>query len=318
MDSRTAEMRDTTLLAVAAVLGVVLVPAFGIVGMPIVAAAVIGLAYRGHALTAAIVSAVGVGVVAALDATAVVYATIVIVGILLAVSLLPRVNVQAVGAMLAALVAVAGVASDSLLAWRQHMTLWAANEANVRAAMAQFTAAIGPSASVDTGDQTRLLEGMMMSAWPSVYVVTGLVMSVVTIAAIGWAAHRAGRDVGVPALGMLDLTPHVVWPLVIGLLLSAVSRSSLPYAVVMGAVGLNLLLCARALFFIQGMGVSAGVLNRAGVGRGGRIFALAALAAIDAVTLAVSLVGLVDFWLNIRRLPRDGSTPSETATETPE
>jgi hypothetical protein len=75
-------------------------------------------------------------------------------------------------------------------------------------------------------------------------------------------------------------------------------------------VGLNLVLCARTLFVLQGLSVSAGLLDRAGVGLGGRILALAALAALDALTLVVSFVGLLDFWVNFRRLPRDGVTPT--------
>ena len=75
-------------------------------------------------------------------------------------------------------------------------------------------------------------------------------------------------------------------------------------------MGLNLVLCARTLFVLQGLSVSAGVLDRAGVGLGGRILALAALAALDALTLAVSFIGLLDFWVNFRRLPRDGVTPA--------
>jgi hypothetical protein len=65
----------------------------------------------------------------------------------------------------------------------------------------------------------------------------------------------------------------------------------------------------HTLFALQGLGVAAGVLDRTRVGRGVRIFALAALVALDTVTLAVSFAGLLDFWVNFRRLPRDGATP---------
>jgi len=102
---------------------------------------------------------------------------------------------------------------------------------------------------------------------------------------------------------------------VLSLLLAlAVSNSSVPYASTMWIVGLNLLLSVRALFALQGFGVSAGVLDRTGVGRGVRIFALAALAALDAFTFAISFVGLLDLWINFRRLPRDGATPQSPTT----
>jgi len=43
--------------------------------------------------------------------------------------------------------------------------------------------------------------------------------------------------------------------------------------------------------------------------------ALAALAALDAFTYVVSFTGLVDFWINFRRLPRDGVTPTAPLSE---
>ena len=95
-----------------------------------------------------------------------------------------------------------------------------------------------------------------------------------------------------------------------GLFLLAASYASFAGSSMLGVVGLNLVLCARTLFFLQGFSVAAGVLDRAGVGLGGRILALAVLAALDALTLVVSFTGLLDFWVNFRRLPRDGVTPT--------
>jgi len=73
------------------------------------------------------------------------------------------------------------------------------------------------------------------------------------------------------------------------------------------------------VFSVQGLGVSAGVLDRTGVGPGVRILAMAALAVIDAFSAGIPLgfIGLVDFWVNFRRLPRDGATPTSPAPEVP-
>ena len=89
----------------------------------------------------------------------------------------------------------------------------------------------------------------------------------------------------------------------------------MPVWVSVGVVGLNLVLCVRTLFFLQGISVAAGVLDRAGVGLGGRILALAALAALDVPTFVLSFTGLLDFWVNIRRLPREGTAPVVTDPE---
>jgi hypothetical protein len=58
------------------------------------------------------------------------------------------------------------------------------------------------------------------------------------------------------------------------------------------------------------------VLDRTGVGLGGRILAWAALAVLDAFSAWTffSFVGLLDFWINFRRLPRDGATPQSPTT----
>jgi len=142
------------------------------------------------------------------------------------------------------------------------------------------------------------------------YFVTGLVTAIAVIYGVAWAAKRSGRTVMVPPLARLDLSPHVLWPFVIGLFALAASYSPIAHAATWGTVGLNLVWCCGALFSLQGLGVSAGVLERTGVGPGVRILALAALAVIDAFLAGIPLgfVGLVDFWVNFRRLPRDGVT----------
>jgi len=154
---------------------------------------------------------------------------------------------------------------------------------------------------------------MLLSLIPMMYFFTGLVTAVIVIIAIRWAADRCGRAVKVPTLSHLDLTPHVLWPFIVGLFALAASYGPVANPTLWRTVGLNLVLCVRALFALQGFGVSAGVLDRTGVGPGGRILALAALAVLDVFTLAVSFIGLVDFWVNFRRLPRDGATPSSPA-----
>jgi hypothetical protein len=96
--------------------------------------------------------------------------------------------------------------------------------------------------------------------------------------------------------------------------LLAAGRSGVSGAALLGVVGLNLVMCVRMLLLIQGLGVAAGTLDRIGVGLGVRILALAAFAALDAFTFGGSFVGLVDFWVNFRRLPRDGFTPEPFAS----
>ncbi|MEI7815478.1 MAG: hypothetical protein WCJ13_11920, partial [Coriobacteriia bacterium] len=60
-------MRDTSLLSVAVVLGALMAPQLAVVGLPIAAAGIAGLAYRGKVALAAVAAALGVGAVAALQ-----------------------------------------------------------------------------------------------------------------------------------------------------------------------------------------------------------------------------------------------------------
>ena len=300
----TTQIRDTGLLSAAIVLGVIVAPQIAILGLPIAAAGIAGLAYRGHALAATVAAALGVVAVAVLRPADVVMAAPALTAILLAVALLPKLDIQAVGAMLVAVFGLAGAAQETLFFRSLGTTATAFNDA-----LAQAEKSAGPSASPETIQQMRDVVHMLVTLIPTVYFVTGFLSAIAVITAIAWAARRSGRSINVPRFSRIDLSPHVLWPFVAGLFLLAASYSAVPGAAILGVVGLNLVLCVRMLFLLQGMSVAAGVLDRTSVGLGGRILALAALAALDVFTYAVSFTGLLDFWINFRRLPRDGVTP---------
>jgi uncharacterized protein YybS (DUF2232 family) len=64
----------------------------------------------------------------------------------------------------------------------------------------------------------------------------------------------------------------------------------------------------RWVLFAQGVAVFAGLYERVKVSKAGRAFGYATLAITEAFLPLVSLTGLVDVWLNFRKLPRDGRT----------
>jgi hypothetical protein len=309
VNTSTAQIRDTGLLSAATVLGVVLTPVIAFVGLPIAAAGIAGLAYRGRALAAAVASALGIVAVALGSPTEVIMVAPALTAVLLAVALLPKVDSQIVGAVLTFVFGLAGAAQQELFFRAQGTTVSASMTAQLNAALQQAERQAGPNATAESIQQMRDFVHLLVTVTPTAYFAAGLLSAVGVIAAIAWAARRSGRAVNVPRFSRIDLSPHVLWPFVAGLFLLAASYSAIPGAAIVGAVGLNLVLCVRMLFLLQGMSVAAGVLDRTGVGLGGRILALAALAALDAFTLAVSFAGLLDFWINFRRLPRDGVTP---------
>jgi hypothetical protein len=299
VDARATGIRDASLLSVAVVLGALMSPQLAVVGLPVAAAGVAGLAYRGKVAFAAVAAALGIGAVAALQRIDVVF-----------VVMLPKRSAQVVGAVLVGVLTLASVAFEEVLARGQGTTLAAATALQMQAVVGELVKALGSSASAELVSRLKEVAVTMSSAWPATYFESAVVVGVLVIVAIAWAARRAGREVNVPSLSRLDLTPHVLWVFVVGLLFLAASYGAFTVSRTLGVVGLNLVLCARTLFILQGLSVSAGLLDRTGVGLGGRILALAALAALDALTLVVSFIGLLDFWINFRRLPRDGVTPA--------
>jgi hypothetical protein len=309
MEARTSGIRDASLLSVAVVLGALMAPQLAAVGLPVAAAGVAGLAYRGRLALAAVAAALGVAAVFALQRIDVVFVAPAVAAVVLSVVMLPRRSAQVVGAVLVGVLTLATFGFEELLARAQGTTLTAATALQLQLAIGELVKALGSSASVELVGRLKEVAQTMATAWPATYFESAVIAGVLVIAAIAWTARRAGRQVNVPPLSRLDLTPHVLWPFVAGLLLLAASYGPFSASKAFGVVGLNLVLCARTLFALQGLSVSAGVLDRTGVGLGGRILALAALAALDALTLVVSFIGLLDFWVNFRRLPRDGVTP---------
>jgi hypothetical protein len=251
----------------------------------------------------------GVVGVAAVQLQSVIFVAPALIAVFLAVVMLPLVDAQIVGAILTAVLAVAGAGRDYVLLKSEGTSLYAMLSSELNKMVAQEAQSSGGATTVQA---MRDAVAMMLSLIPMMYFVTGFVTAIAVVYGIAWAARRSGRAVKVPPFSQLDLTPHVLWPFVVGMFALAASYSPVAYASVLGTVGLNLVWCCGAIFSLQGIAVSAGVLERTRVGPGVRILVLAALVVIDAFSAGIPLgfIGLVDFWVNFRRLPRDGVTPS--------
>jgi Predicted membrane protein (DUF2232) len=313
MDARISRIGDSVMLSAAIVLGTALAPILAFVGLPVAAAGIAGLAYRGRVTLAAFAAAAGVVVVGVLDVSSVVFVAPVLAAVVLTVVLLPKRPIQSVATALVAVLAIANMAADALFARSKGTTLPATIAQESQALVADMSKAMGASAPADTLRAFKDAARLIASAWPSAYFQGAVFVGVLVVVAVVWAARRVDRPLGVPPLSRLDLTPHVLWVFVAGLFLLAASYASFAGASTLGVVGLNLVLCARTLFFLQGISVAAGMLDRTSVGLGGRILAMAVLAALDALTLVVSFTGLLDFWVNFRRLPRDGAMQTTVA-----
>lgn len=143
---------------------------------------------------------------------------------------------------------------------------------------------------------------------PSVLAFLAGVTAVASVGAVVAILRRAGAEVrAVPPLAEFDLDPRVVWALIGALVLMAADKFSGGWrGGALGVIGENVLLTMRWVLFAQGIAVFAGLYERSKMSRAGRAFGYVALAITEAVLPLVSLTGLVDIWLNVRKLPRDG------------
>ncbi len=308
--------RDTVLLAGAVILGALAGAVLPIVGLPLAAAGLAGLIFRGRVVAAAFTGglAVALGTFARpVDAALLVPVFVVM---LFAIGGMQRRTALAnVGLLTAALMA-GSFARTALWAWLEGTTFLALTRAGIDAAVESFVAAAGANGGDVTilGVDPELLADLMARLWPVDYFASALTVAVLMVAVAGWAASRTGAEVQrLPRLDALDLSPHVLWPFIGAFAFLAAGRA-IDGAEMATTVGLNLLLGVRLLLLAQGLGVTSAFYRRIGLGTLMRGIGYALLVAADTVLPFVSMVGLIDFWANFRKLPRS-DTPSAERLE---
>lgn len=265
------------------------------------------LAYRGRMLAAVAGVLVGVAVLGLVAPVWLVFALPAASAVLLAVALLRTRSAQLVAAALIGVIMAAAVAADALLARAEGLSLVAALRADAAASAAALSESLG-TAGQGLTEQIELARATLVTLAPGLYFQTALLGAVLVIAAVSWGARRSGADLGVPRIRDLDLSVHVLWGLLAGLVALAAARIMGDDAATLQAVGINLLFCVRSLFFLQGIAVFSAIFDVPKTGRAKMLVLYFALWVLDQLLLVVSLVGLVDFWANFRRLPRDGAT----------
>lgn len=170
-----------------------------------------------------------------------------------------------------------------------------------------------PGGGVEGAQGQQQLDELVDTAvrlMPSTLVFIAGVTAIACVAAVVRVLRGAGIAVSqVPPLAAFDVDPRVVWGLIAAIVFLAADKFSGAWrGGVLGVAGENLLLTMRWVLFAQGIAVFAGLYERTKVSKAGRAFGYAALAITEAVLPLVSLTGLLDVWLNLRKLPRDGRT----------
>lgn len=321
-NSPAASASGRMLLSVLGVIGgaLLVVVVHPMVGLPVATAALVSLTLRreaGAAIAAAIAGGAAATVVASLSAW------IVFVP-LMGVPVTARVPYVHAAWITASLV-VAGMVTPWLLrrvtALRATAVVALALSAVEVSALASLAsgAGLGLSAYVTAGAREMVaLVGMAQelgevfaTSWPAMLVAMNMFAALFVVVVAGATGSRLDPLIRpFPALADVDLDPRVALLAIVTVALLAVGRLTASSVPLLEQLGMNLLVVARMVFLLQGLAVFAGLYRRAKVSRPVRLLGFALLGVTEMMIPAVSLTGLADIWLNLRRMPRDGAIPA--------
>lgn len=127
-----------------------------------------------------------------------------------------------------------------------------------------------------------------------------------------WVFDRVRRRSGWTAFSKLDLSYWWVAPLIAGVVVYIVSRvPGVPHQNEVWVVALNILVVSVIPLFVQGAACCKGIINRSGLAIAWQLVVGFFGLATGVVFIVFPIVGLVDFWANFRKLPRDGQEPEQ-------
>jgi hypothetical protein len=310
--------RTTIPLVLVALVGALSVVVFHpLIGLPIAGVALAALVYREQTTIALAASLLG-AVLAGFLAHATVYVVVFpLIGVPVP-ALAPYVFTALVAASLLlvgpgavallrrrSMLATAGVLAVALTTLQAGALAAFASGAGTR--IGEYVSTAAARLVTETGAAEEL-GSAVASMWPGALVTMNgftAMLVVIGVVTVGVRSGMAPRHIS--PLATLDLDPRTVVLPIAAVALLAAGRfqggadSTLTFA------GQNLLVVARWVFFGQGLAVFAGLYARAKVARPVRAFGFVLLGITEAFIPAVSLMGLADIWLNVRRLPRDTS-----------
>lgn len=305
--------RDIVLLGTGCVVAALLVPELPFVGAPLATLALAWLTYQGRAGIAAGLALLAAAAVAFAAADPLV--ALIVGPMLLLCGPATAIALESRSALRVALALGVGIAvvwfatlvGEVVASGLGPMRFYADQVAEMTKLM---TAVLG-SAPQDA-ETVREAVRMVLELWPSYLVVSAGLTALLSVLSATAVARWTGRQVNaLPKLASADLTVHVAWPAIIGLLLLAAAGFRQTDTAWYAVVARNLLFVGRALLFMQGLAVFAGLYERAQFKGPIRTIGFAMLVFTESMIPLVSLTGLADLWMNIRRLPREAGPATE-------
>lgn len=159
------------------------------------------------------------------------------------------------------------------------------------------TASVAVMASVD---QTLEVLG---KTWPLIYAFRAAGVTVMGLLGLMLARRDTYQSV-YAAFKRYDMPLWTVAALVGGIACLAYSALDVQGAGAVEVVGLNVLLCLRVAFFLQGLAVAMSFMDQRRWGPFSRVFAIAFMLMAEVGLYAVCVFGVIDVWANFRRLAR--------------
>jgi len=205
-----------------------------------------------------------------------------------------------VGIIMVAVLSLALIGSDAVVAWMSNTTIPEIAEAIV----ASYQASLG-DLPVDTMVQVNTVLLAFKNLWPISYVVMGL--GEFCVAWIG--VQTAVRGLRLPH----DFLPHLagfdapLWTValfvasLLGLSLGSVVSSSTG---LVSQVSLNAVMISRIIFVVQGLAVLSWLFRQKKIGPFAMVFLTLLAVYLELQFYVMTIVGLVDVWRNFRHLPR--------------
>lgn len=157
--------------------------------------------------------------------------------------------------------------------------------------------------------QTELVleqvEPVLALFWPLAYMLSGAIDAF----AAGVGSHlmsvRTSGDARVPNIARFDAPLWCVGVLALAILGTGASFLDIPAAEIIRTVCVTVLMSIRFVFAAQGLGVASAVLSRSRLGCIALVPAIIVLFWLETMFMIVSIVGLIDVWVDFRHLRRE-------------
>ncbi|MCL5887930.1 MAG: YybS family protein [Actinobacteria bacterium] len=291
---------EAVLLSLSCLGGAIVAIPAPFIGLPLSAAALAGLIYRGRstvAITVAVFCVVVMGLIMPPNAVMVALA---LGSTFLAIGALRSYHVYTVALIYVPAVALALASRDIAVAWLSGLTVAEHFQTSLDA-VGEMLSTFGPQDALEAEAVNQMLELL-----PAVYLLTAAASVIPTLLVVRWVASRSKTELAeTPRIDLLDLSPHVLWPLVIAVAVGAAGQLWPDTGAPLETVAINLLFAVRMVLFIQGLAVIAALVRHLGATKLSKVLAVVLAVLAEGPLLLVSIVGFLDFWFNFRKLNRE-------------